>query len=199
MRFVLLLPLIVACAAAPSVPPACPECPRSTPSPPAPESDKPPTVEEARTFIDKIDTDLRRLWTARDRAGWVSQNFITDDTEVLAAQAEEATAEYVGKAILASRRFKDLKLPDDLARQMYLLRLAQTVPTPTDANERKELTEIEAWMTAAYGKGKYCPKRLNGNCLTLDELSKTLRTSKKYDDLLDAWTGWHSVSPPIRE
>src|SRR5262245_8641623 len=196
MRILTLFPILIAAACggqAATAPPVAPAKPESA------DSDKPATLEEARAFLEKIDKDLRRLWTARDRAGWVSQNFITDDTEVLAAQAEEATAEYVGKAILASRRFKDLKLPDDLARQMYLLRLAQTVPTPTDANERKELTEIEAWMTAAYGKGKYCPKRLNGNCLTLDELSKTLRTSKKYDDLLDAWTGWHSVSPPIRE
>jgi peptidyl-dipeptidase A len=167
--------------------------------PPAPESDRAPTVEEARAFLDKVDRDLRLLWTARDRAGWVSQNFITDDTEALSAKAEEATAEYMGKAIPASRRFKDLKLPEDLARQMYLLRLAQTVPVPGDPAERKELTEIESWMMGAYGKGKYCPKRLNGNCLTLDDLSKTLRTSHKYDDLLDAWTGWHAIAVPMKD
>src|SRR5262249_33770146 len=149
------------------------------------------TVDEARAFLEKVDKDLRRLWTARDRAGWVAQNFITDDTEALSASAEEATAQYVSEAIVASRRFKDLKLPDDVARQMLLLRHAQTVPTPTDPNERRELTEVEAWLTSAYGKGKYCPSRLNGNCLTLDELSDTLRTSKKYDELLEAWKGWH--------
>ena len=45
----------------------------------------PPTVEEARAFYTQVDADLRRLWIARDKAGWVSENFITDDTEALAA------------------------------------------------------------------------------------------------------------------
>ena len=174
----------------------------TTPPAVAASSDKapaPPTALEAKTFLDQVDKDLRRLWTLRDRASWVSQNFITDDTEALSAFGEETTAEYVGKAIIASRRFKNLTLPDDLARQLTLLRIAQTVPAPADSQERSELAQIESWMTAAYGKGKYCPKRLNGNCLALDDLSKTLRTSRNYDELLDAWTGWHSISPPMKD
>src|SRR5262249_26279544 len=64
---------------------------------------------------------------------------------------------------------------------------------------RAELAGIESAMTSAYGKGKYCPPRLHGNCLTLDDLSKILRTSRNYDELLDAWQGWHAVAPALRE
>ncbi len=158
-----------------------------------------PTLEEARQFMEKVDKDLRRLWTARDRAGWVSANFITDDTEFLSAQAEEATAEYASRTILEARRFEGLKLPPDLARQFALLKLSQGVPAPADAAERGELAAIETWLPATYGKGKFCPKRLNGNCLTLDDLSRILRTSHKYDELLEAWVGWHSISPVMKE
>ena len=159
--------------AVPTVAPACPDCVKGSAFP-GEAAKGPPTVEEATAFFARVDKDLRRLWTARDRAGWVNQNFITDDTELLSAAAEEATSAYAGQAIIASRRFKDLNLPADLARQMTLLRTSQTVPAPSDANERRELAEIQSWMTSTYGKGKYCPKRLNGNCLTLDDLSKTL-------------------------
>src|SRR5215469_11424793 len=61
-----------------------------------------PTADDAKKFLDGVDKELRRLWVARDRAGWVNQNFITDDTEALAAQGEAATAEYMGRAIPAS-------------------------------------------------------------------------------------------------
>ncbi len=195
---------VVACADAPPPPPTsaaparpCPDCGKGGAS--AADASTPPTAEEARAFLEGVDAELRRLWTTRDRASWVNQNFITDDTELLAAQAEEATSAYVSRAILASRRFKDVALPPDLARQMLLLRTSQTVPAPSDAAERRELAEIQAWMTSTYGKGKYCPKRLNGNCLTLDELSKTLAKSRNYDELLEAWTGWHAIAPPMKD
>jgi len=158
-----------------------------------------PTVDDARAFLDGVDKDLRVLWVARDRASWVNQNFITDDTEAMAAAGEEATAEYITRKIQESRRFEGLTLPPDLARQMKLLSLAQVVPAPADAKERKELAEIQAQMTATYGKGKYCPEKLKGKCLKLDDLSRTIKKSRNYDELLEAWAGWHKISPPMKD
>lgn len=187
------------------------DCPRATPAhaaPPLPPVADPssstqagtaPTIEEAKVFLEGVDKELRRLWVMRDRAAWVNQNFITDDTEAVSAAGEEATAEYVGRVIKESGRFESLALPDDLKRQLRLLKLAQIVPAPTSAAERTELASVETWMTSTYGKGKYCPARLGGKCQNLDELSKILRTSRKYDELLEAWTGWHSIAPPMRD
>ncbi|HMI84431.1 MAG TPA: M2 family metallopeptidase [Polyangiaceae bacterium] len=176
-----------------------PASPAATTAAPSAQANAAPTVEEARAFLDGVDKELRRLWIARDRAGWVNQNFITDDTEALSAAGEEATAEYVGRVIKESGRFELLPLPDDQKRQLRLLKLAQTVPAPSSAVERAELANVETWMTSTYGKGKYCPPKLGGKCQNLDELSKILRTSRKYDELLEAWTGWHSIAPPMRE
>jgi peptidyl-dipeptidase A len=166
----------------------------------------PPTADEAQKFMTQVDKDLRRLWIARDRAMWVNQNFITDDTEALSAAGEEVTAEYVTKAIQSARRFDPIMktLPADLQRQFLLLKLAQTVPAPSDAKEREELAAIEVSMTGSYGKAKYCPPRLakekpEKQCLTLPELSKVIAKSRNYDELLDAWTGWHSTAAPIKD
>ena len=86
--------------------PATP-CPKvattSVPTAPAPAAA--PTADDAKKFVAEVDKDLRRLWVARDRAGWVNQNFITDDTEALSASGEEATAAYVTEAITKARRF----------------------------------------------------------------------------------------------
>src|SRR5436190_1025139 len=123
--------------------------PSSTTSPPSVSAT--PTAEEAKKFIEQVDKDLRRLWVARDRAGWVNQNFITDDTEALSAAGEEATAAYVTEAITKAKRFDGVKgIEPDVARQLLLLKLAQVVPAPSNADERRELAELQSGMTAIY-------------------------------------------------
>ncbi len=185
---------------------------RTTPPSPAVAPDeKPPTVAEAIGFVDDVEQHLRHLWVSRDQASWVNENFITDDTEALAAAGEEATAAYVGDAIKRSKRYDRIRsqLPEEVSRKLYLLSIAQTIPAPSDARERAELAGIETRMTSDYGKGQYCPpkgsaltdslKKKHGECLHLDDLSRVLRTSRKPEELLEAWIGWHSVAAPLKE
>lgn len=195
----------------------CPKCDASpattaTTTPPTPSA---ATPEEAKKFIEQVDKDLRRLWVARDRAAWVNQNFITDDTEALAAQGEESTAAYVTEAIQKARRFDGVKgIDPDVQRQLLLLKLAQTVPAPSNADERRELAEIQSGMTAIYGKGEYCPpqgstltkylKSPDGKsepkkCLKLDDLSRVIKKSRSYDELLEAWKAWHAIAPVMKD
>ena len=150
-------------------------------------------------FVKQVDGDLRRLWVARDQASWVNANFITDDTESLSAAGEVATSEYMTRAIKEAVRFDALasQLRPEVARQLHLLKIAQVVPAPSNEAERNELAAATTWMGSTYGKGKYCPK--GNKCFTLAELSTTLSKSRNYDELLDAWKGWHSISPPMRE
>jgi peptidyl-dipeptidase A len=199
--------LLAACTDVTQVQPATP-CPSTspvtsgepaTPAPGAAAAAAPPTVEEARAFLTGVDGDLRRLWIQSARASWVQTNFITGDTEALSAAAEEANMEYLGRTIKASARFQPLTLPADLRRQLDLLKISVSLPPPPDAKARTELAEISVWMTSQYGKGKYCPDRLKGKCQDLDQLSEIMAKSRNYDDLLDAWTGWHKIGQDLRD
>ena len=105
--------------------------------------------------------------------------------------------EYLGRAIKAATRFDKLELPPEIARQKLLLKLAGTVPAPGDAAERSELATILTSMDSMYGKGKYCPP--GKKCRDLGDLSKTLKESRKWEELTEAWVGWHSIAPPMRE
>jgi peptidyl-dipeptidase A len=200
---------VAACGGEPA-PAVCPRIPPPPSAAVAEEASSPPapTVQEAGAFVDDVEEDLRRLWVARDRAAWVTANFITDDTEALASAGEEATAAYVAQAIERSRRFDAIRaeLPPDVARKLYLLSLAQTVPAPRDPKGRAELAAIETSMASMYGKGQYCPpakspllKHGETKCLRLGELSHVLATSRDEGELAEAWRGWHAISIPMKE
>ena len=157
---------------------------------------KPPTLAEARAFLDRAQSKLLELTVADSRADWVKSTFITYDTEILAAKADEDLIAATMALAKESTRFKNLKMPEETARQFQLLRLSLTLAAPSDPKEAQELTQIASHMEGIYGSGKYCPHE--NDCHDLDQLSDILRTSTDPAKLLDAWRGWRSISPPIR-
>src|ERR1035441_2710885 len=117
----------------------------------------PPTVREAQKFIEDAEARLLALDVEDNRAQWVKSTYITDDTEILAAKADERAINATVELAKQSTRFDSLKLPDDVARKIKLLKLSLTLATPADAKESEELTRIAASMEGTYSKGKYCP------------------------------------------
>jgi peptidyl-dipeptidase A len=160
-----------------------------------------PTLAEAQAFMKHAEDELADLSVRASRAQWVSENFITDDTEVLSAQAQEKLTAVVTQLALDTRRFDGLKMPPELARKFVLLKLSLTAPAPNNDAERKELTQIASSMDADYGKGKYCKPQADGSkkCQSLGDLSRILATSTNPDELLDAWVGWHKIAPSMRQ
>ncbi|WP_223632525.1 M2 family metallopeptidase [Corallococcus sp. EGB] len=156
------------------------------------------TPAEAKQFVDKLNADLKQLWTRQATADWIKSTYITDDTERNAASVNEEVMAYVNNAIKDSRRFDGLKLDADTARMLHLLRVSQTLPAPADPKQRAELAAIAAKLEGLYGKGKYCGKDGKGPCRDLEELSDVMAKSRNADELLDAWTGWHAISRPMR-
>ena len=160
-------------------------------------ADRKPTPEEARKFIDEAERKLLLLGVDAARADWIKSTYITDDTEAVAAKLDErsiaATVDYAKQAT----RFDGLALDPVTARKIKLLKLSLSIATPSDPKESEELTRITAGMEGTYGKGKYCPSGPT-SCRDLEELSKILAESRDAKQLLDAWTGWHAISKPMR-
>ncbi|MBF5040782.1 M2 family metallopeptidase [Aggregicoccus sp. 17bor-14] len=156
------------------------------------------TPAEAKAFVQRVNEDLKRLWTKQATADWIRQTYITDDTERNSATINEEVLEYVARAIKDSTRFQGLQLDPDTARMLLLLRVSSPMPAPNDAKKRAELAAVAAKLDGMYGKGKYCGKDGKGKCRELGELEDVLAKSRNYNELLDAWTGWHAIAPPMR-
>ena len=159
---------------------------------------QPPTLAEARKFIDDAESRLLALNIESSRAGWVKSTFITYDTEILAAKADEASITATVELAKKATRFSSVHMPPELARRFELLKLSLTLATPANAAESEELTKIVSQMEGTYGKGKYCPAN-STRCLDLEELSDILRTSTDPNQMRDAWAGWHKISVPMRQ
>ncbi|HKP72536.1 MAG TPA: M2 family metallopeptidase, partial [Pyrinomonadaceae bacterium] len=157
------------------------------------------TVAAAEEFVKHAEQRLAELNLKVNRASWVQENFITDDTELLSAEANNELTAAVTELALAATRFDKLKLPYDTARKIGLLKLALTVPAPTNPAERDELTKITASLSSDYGKGKYCPDGEQGKCLTLSDMEPILAESRDPEELKRIWLGWHAVAPPYKQ
>jgi len=74
----------------------------------------------------------------------VQETYITDDTELLAADQNERVIARTTELIGEGKKYESLKLPPDLKRRFLLLKLALTMPAPKDAKLRGELTQVAA-------------------------------------------------------
>ncbi|HMY73973.1 MAG TPA: M2 family metallopeptidase, partial [Blastocatellia bacterium] len=63
------------------------------------------TIDEAKKFVDDAEKRYLAVTINESRTGWVQSNFITDDTEVIAAGAKEETIKVVKVLAEEARKF----------------------------------------------------------------------------------------------
>jgi peptidyl-dipeptidase A len=160
-----------------------------------------PTPADAEKFIRQADATLLDLNNRAGRASWVQSTYITDDTEGIAADANDRLIAATTRLIHEATRFDRMQLPPEPARQLKLLKLSLTMPAPDNAAEREALTRVGAGLEANYGKGKYCPKTgpFAGQCLGQSEMEQAFATTRDPAVLRDLWVGWHAIAPPLKK
>ena len=205
-----------------------------------------PSAAAARAFVKRVNDDLKKLYTDSARADWVKNTYITEDTEILSADAAEKVMLYTAAAIKEAIQFDGLALDAETARAIHLLKISADLPAPNDHVKTAELAKIASEMTSLYGKGKFCRpwkqadideasavllkasaaargapadagleaavgaataelasatsglSKKGERCRDLEQLSNVMSTSRDYDAQLDAFNGWHTISPAIQ-
>jgi peptidyl-dipeptidase A len=158
-----------------------------------------PGPQEAARFLEEVNATMKRLGVAASQAGWIAQNYITDDTEALDARATQEYTDAVARFAKEATRFNGVELPPAERRQLDLLQLSLVMVTPADPKEAEELTQLVTRMRGVYGKGKWCrdPQKPD-SCLNIDDITKVMAVSFDEKRLREVWEGWHTVSPPMR-
>ena len=159
------------------------------------ESD--PTVSDARVFVEAAEARLLDLWRTAGRASWVQSNFITEDTNGMAAAANADVMAATTELASAAARLNELVLPEDLDRKLLRLKTSLSAVAPSDPALQQELAEIMTEMESIYGRGEFCPDGEDG-CLDLPTMERMFAEVRETDELLAIWKGWREVSPQIQ-
>jgi len=167
-------------------------------SPSRSQNNPSPTPQEAEQFIAHAEQELFDLSVKASRAAWVHDNFITDDTEQMAAEAGEIFNTAATNYAKQAHRFDRVQLSPVLARKRLLLELATGFPAPNDPKAQKELAQIQASLEGDYGKGKWCPGG-DGACKDITAVEHLMATNRNPEELKRAWIGWHAVGAPMRQ
>ena len=154
-------------------------------------------VETAEDFVARANVEYDAINKELAAADWVRATYITQDTAVLASNANEKYAEWFSGVVAQTTQYDDQELSAETRRAIYLLKLGPSLPTPSDAAKRKELTMIATELAGMYGAGQYC--RNDNECISGSELEGLMQSSKDYDELEEYWTGWRTIAPPMRE
>lgn len=159
------------------------------------------TVTDAEKFVAEAETELLKLNLDAQAAQWVAETYITQESEKLAATANEKITAKSVELANESKKFIGMQLPPETARKLEKIRLALVMPAPSDAQKTAELSRINTSLNSQYGSGKYC-KTTDGKqqCLNLGQLDDIISNQESSPAArLDAWAGWHSIAPAMRK
>ena len=151
------------------------------------------TVDE---FIDEANKKLDVATLENNTAQWVYESFITDDSALISAKSSEQFLTTQKELQAHARDYQQVPMNPTTAKAYTNLTKGSDLLPPDKPEEISELATLGTKMSGIYGSAKYCKDEKN--CRDLTALSEVLATSRNYDELLDAWTGWHSISPQYR-
>lgn len=153
--------------------------------------------ESAQEFVERIEREGIELAKEVEAAYWVRNTYLTPDTAILAAKAGERSLAFESAMVTQAKQYKGTDMDAVTARKIELMLRGSAAPAPNDPALQAELSQILTDMEGQYGAGKYCNDK--GQCRELQELEALLASSRDYDELLDVWQGWRTVSPPYRK
>src|SRR5207245_7465679 len=97
-------------------------------------------VSAAGDFVNDAEVKLAAANVEQQRAQWVAENFITHDTQIIAAAAHEKQIHFgVDLAKKAAQFDRAPDLPYDTRRKLDLIKLSLTTPGPTDPARTAEM------------------------------------------------------------
>lgn len=167
-----------------------------------------PTAQGAREFLAQAEKDIVDLNLRGSRIYWVQANFITHDTNAMAAEVGREYAELATRLANEAKRFNDVDLPGDMRRKIDMLKRGSNFPAPDQPGAAAKLAGIMARMDAVYGTAKFT---LSDEMMARAEAiigedadgeleqyqAVRLMAQARDPELLQAvWEGWRTLSMP---
>ena len=158
-------------------------------------SNKTPTIQDAKEFIEQTEKELIELGEYAARIYWVNANFITYDTNWLAEKVGAEEAKLSTRLSNEAKKFNGLDLPADMARKLDMLKRGSYFPAPEIDGAPEELSGIMTRLDTDYSTGKF---RHKGEEISLYEATDIIAKSRDPEELAAVWAGWREISPKMK-
>lgn len=159
-------------------------------------------AESADAFIARVNRTIEEDTPEVTSAQWLSSTYINADTQRVAAAANERWLTAHNAFVEQAKTYDEAAQSPATARALHILKTNAAMPAPRDPAKLRELTGIATRMEATYGAGKWCRDGETAkDCLDIGQISEILAdtANSSYEQQLDAWQGWHTISPPMRK
>jgi peptidyl-dipeptidase A len=159
----------------------------------------PQTPDGAAQFVAAAEKDLFEWSVESNQVNWVNYNFITADTDAMAARINAVgTEKQVAYAVEAAKYAKVAGVSPDVMRKLNILRQGIVMPAPTTAGAADELNQIATDLSSQYGRGKGTLKGqpINGSDIEA-EMGNLAHTPAEFAEM---WASWHDmVGAPMKD
>ena len=105
----------------------------------------PKSADDAKQFLTNVNKTMLKLGIEAAQAGWVAQNFITEDTEALNSETANELAMAYQKLAQEAKKFDNVTVAPDVRRQLTLLKISvvtQGVTAVAPPGNPKEAAEL---------------------------------------------------------
>ena len=154
-------------------------------------------TETPAAFVERANAEYKDWWRELNAAGWLYSTYINEDSAIVSARASERYAAWHSDIVKQALRYEGAEMAPEVRRQIELFKMGALLVAPDDEAKRKEQATILTDLEGAYGAGTYC--RNDDECLGISDLEGKMQQGRDYDELLDYWVGWRTVSPDMRD
>jgi len=146
-------------------------------------------AEKISAWVGLAEAELLVQANKAGRAEWVYNNFITEDTAAIAAEANaEFTEKLVSNAVEAAL-YSDAKgLDPETVRKLAMMRTGIVTPAPTSMGAADKVSALVTGMQGIYGKGQ---GTLDGQPISGSDIEEKMGMVRDPARLKEMWVSWH--------
>ena len=174
-------------------------CGGDTTPPAQPKAVVAPPEKTAEALVAEVNAAMSKQSPQVAAADWLASTYINSESASVSASANERWLTMLNGFIEQAAKFDGQTLAPETARALALLKTSSANPAPRDPAKLAEITQLRTRLEGAYGAGKFCKDAEDpASCRDIGQLSEVLAKNRDYAAQLEAWEGWHTVSPPMR-
>lgn len=154
-------------------------------------------AKKIASWVAQAEAELLDMAEKAGRAEWVYNNFITEDTQAIAADANaEFTEKLVSNAVEAALYNNVRGLNPEIVRKLVMMRTGIVSPAPTAVGGADKVAALSAGMQGTYGKGQ---GTLEGQPISGSDIEEKMGTVRDPALLKEMWVSWHdNVGAPMK-